>query len=213
MRAVEYPAGLLDLRDPPPFLIVRGSPASTARAGTAIVGTRRPTEEARAFARALARVVVAPIVSGLAFGIDAAAHEGALKAGAATIAYVGNGLGATYPPEHDELEERIVSAGGAIVSERLPGERATRWSLRKRDRLQAAHANALILVQSEADGGAMHAVRVARELGRPLFALEARNGPSFSGNERAIAEGAVALPWDCDEICRRLALAPETRRA
>lgn len=206
----EYPPGLLDLRDPPTFLTVLGT---LANGGTAIVGAREPTEEARSFVHALGGALAAPIVSGLAFGIDAAAHGGALDASVATIAYVGNGLGATYPPEHRELEERIIAAGGAIVSERLPDERATRWSLTKRDRLQAAHASALILVQSEAAGGAMHAVRSARELGRPHFALEPRDDSGFSGNARAIAEGAVALPWDVDEICRRLSPAPETRRA
>lgn len=201
-----FPAGLRDLADPPAFLIVRGTLAARSRwrEGTAIVGTRAADGEATALARAFAARAPAPIVSGLARGIDAAAHEGALAAGVATIAYVGNGLGATYPPEHRELEERIVAAGGAIFSELLPGEPATRWSLVRRDRLQAAHAAAVVLVQSELDGGAMHTLRFARKLERPRFAFAPRAGRRDGGNARAIDEGAVALPWELDLVIERV---------
>jgi DNA processing protein len=139
-----------------------------------------------------------PIVSGLARGVDAAAHEGALAAGIPTYAYVGTGLGATYPPEHADLEERIVAGGGAVLSESLPDEAVTRWSLVRRDRLQAAHVAAIVLVQSDAEGGAMHAMTTARNLGRPRFAFEPPAGAfaAYAGNARAIAEGASALCWD-----------------
>lgn len=208
-----YPGGLRDLSDPPPFLIVRGALSSTRRReGTAIVGTRNPDACAERFAGAFSRHSPAPIVSGLARGIDAAAHRGALAAGATTYAYVGHGIGATYPSEHRELEDAIVAAGGAVLSEHLPGERVTRWSLVRRDRLQAAHAVSVVLVASECDGGAMHALTSARELGRPRFALEsplaAGDGVAagYGGNRRAIAEGAVALPLD---LARALALVAE----
>jgi DNA processing protein len=201
-----FPAGLRELADPPAFLIVRGTlaPRSRWREGTAIVGTRAADDQATALARALAARAPAPIVSGLARGIDAAAHEGALAAGVTTLAYVGNGLGATYPPEHRELEERIVAAGGAILSEALPGESATRWSLVRRDRLQAAHAAAVVLVQSELEGGAMHTLRFARKLERPRFAFVPRPGGRDEGNARALDEGAVALPWELDLVIERV---------
>ena len=197
-----YPAGLLDLRDPPAFLIVRGSlPRARWREGTAIVGTRSPGPDAEAFARELAGSgVAAPIVSGLALGIDAAAHRGALAAGVLTYAYVGHGFGATYPSEHRELEDAIVAAGGAILTESMPDERVSRWSLVRRDRLQAAHAAAIVLVASESDGGAMHALAAAKRLDRPRFALEPPHDDTrtqrstYSGNVLAIAEGAQALP-------------------
>jgi len=206
LGAGDYPAGLRDLRDPPPFLIVRGvlSRADSC-AGTAIIGTREPDEEAEAFARALAHAgVAAPIVSGLARGVDAAAHRGALAAGVPTCAYVGHGIGATYPPEHRDLEDAIVAAGGAVLSEVLPDEMVTRWSLVRRDRLQAAHAAAVVLIASERDGGAMHALATARELGRPRFALEplraADGTPAarYAGNAHAIADGATPIPLASD---------------
>jgi DNA processing protein len=201
----EYPGGLKQLRDAPAFLIVRGPlPRAPWAEGVALVGARDATPEAAAFAAALAARVTAPVVSGLALGIDAAAHEGALGAGTRTVAYVGNGLGATYPPEHAGLEERIVAAGGAVTSERLPGEAVAGWALIKRDRLQAAHAAAVVLVQSGADGGAMHTLRFARELNRPRFALAPRDGADYAGNVRALADGARALPWDVDEAASLL---------
>ncbi len=196
----EYPAGLRDLVDPPPFLCVLGNlPArSRWREGTAIVGTRTPDRRSREMAYALGRNVRAPIVSGLALGIDAAAHEGALASGVPTYAYVGNGLAATYPTEHADLERRIVAGGGAILSELLADESVRPWSLVRRDRLQAAHAAAIVLVQSEADRGAMHAMRAAVRLDRPRYAFTPREGAVFAGNAQALSEGAHELDWTFD---------------
>jgi DNA processing protein len=193
-----FPLGLRDLRDPPAFLCVRG-PLPRGRGGgegTAIVGMRDASPAALERAFALAGSEQAPIVSGLARGIDAAAHRGALAARVVTIAYIGNGLGVTYPPEHAELEAEILAAGGAIVSERLPGEPVTRWALTRRDRLQAAHAQRVILVESDESGGAMHTLRFAAELGRERFAYEPRSDGRYSGNARAIRDGARPLPWE-----------------
>jgi DNA processing protein len=190
-----YPGGLADLEDPPAFLCVRGTlPA----AGLAIVGSRTPPPQAAEFARELARRCAMPIVSGLAKGIDAAAHHGALDAASPTIAYVGTGLGVTYPPEHHALEDEIVSRGGAVASERLPDEPVTKWSLVHRDRLQAAHALATVLVATEIDGGAMQTMRFAKELGRPRFVLDGQGGAEYAGNVQARADGAAALPLDVD---------------
>jgi DNA processing protein len=201
----EYPAGLRDLKDPPAFLTVRGTFSAAGPVGTAIVGSREASPEGVAFARAFAGLAAAPIVSGLALGIDAAAHEGALAARVATLAYVGNGLGATYPPEHAELEERIVAGGGAVLSELLPGEAVTRGSLVRRDRLQAAHSVAVVMVESEPAGGAMHTLAAARKLGRPTFVLDPREGPGFGGNRAARDEGSTVLPWDPQDALRALA--------
>jgi DNA processing protein len=216
LGSASYPVGLRDLRDPPPFLIVRGTLAPE-HAGTAIVGTRTPDPAAAAYAYALAELAPGPIVSGLALGIDAAAHRGALAAGTPTIAYVAHGLDAVYPPEHAELEMTILAAGGAVASERLPGERATAAALVRRDRLQAAHAKTVALVQSESDGGAMHTLRFAERIDRPRFALERLGSGSdassdFSGNAAALAAGASVLAGDPERDARHLADVGAVRR-
>jgi DNA processing protein len=185
----EWPAGFADLRDPPAFLAVRGALAS---GGVAIVGARDADERACSFAHELAMRLGRTVVSGLARGVDAAAHRGALAAGLHTVAYVGTGLARTYPPEHAELAEAIVDAGGGLASEHPPHDAASAWSLMRRDRLQAAHAAAVVLVVSNDAGGAMHTLRYAKELGRARFALDT----DASGNRAALADGAVSLRWD-----------------
>jgi DNA processing protein len=193
-----YPAGLRDLPSPPAFLCVRGMlPAG----GVAIVGARHASGDACRFAFDLARTLGRPVVSGLARGVDAAAHRGALAAGLAQVAYVATGIARTYPPEHGELADEIVAGGGAIASERLPDEAVSRWALTQRDRLQAAHAAAVVLVESEADGGAMHTLGFARELGRPRFVRDCE----ASGNRLALADGAISLAADSVEAAAVIA--------
>ncbi|MDB5042897.1 MAG: protecting protein DprA [Candidatus Eremiobacteraeota bacterium] len=193
----DWPAGFADLRDPPAFLAVRGPLPPT---GVAIVGARDADDRARSFAHDLAARLRQPIISGLARGIDAAAHRGAIAAGVPTVAYVGTGIARTYPPEHAELAEAIVGADGALAAERAPHDGVTRWSLVRRDRLQAAHAAATVLVVSDAEGGAMHTMQFARACGRPRFALETE----ASGNVAALREGAQRLPWDVEEAASRI---------
>ena len=194
----DYPPGLRDLGDPPPFLIVRGTLDGGAERGVAIVGTRTPADVPRAFAYELAQRLRTPIVAGLAHGIDAAAHEGALAAGMPTIAYTGSGIALTYPRDHQDLADRIVAGGGAIASERLPDDDITRWALVRRDRLQAAHARAVVLIATEAQGGAMHTLAAAKKLGRPRYALEGAPDVVGDGNAIVLAEGARALPFDVE---------------
>jgi DNA processing protein len=189
----DWPAGFADLRDPPAFLSVRGPLPPT---GIAIVGARDADERACAFARELAARAGRPVISGLARGIDAAAHRGAHDANVPTVAYVGSGLARTFPPEHAELAEAIVAAGGAVAAESSPQSGVTAWSLKRRDRLQAAHAAAVVLVVSGASGGAMHTMRFARKLGRPRFALDVE----ASGNAQALADGARPLAWNVGDV-------------
>lgn len=170
------------------------------RPGIAIVGSRTPSAEAQTFAYDLARKLGEPIVSGLAPGIDVAAHRGALSAGAPTVAFVGYGFGATDPPEHVELETAIVARGGAVATLLAPGVPATPESSIERDRLQAEHARAVVLICSEIAGGAMHAMRFAKELEKPRFAVmppeEMKLRPEWAGNLACIAKGATPLPFD-----------------
>jgi len=197
-----YPAGLRELSDPPAFLCARGA---LPQRGIAIVGSRTPPPEAAVFAFELAKACAEPVISGLATGIDAAAHRGALEGGKPTLAYVATGLGVTYPAHHKALEETIVAAGGGVASERLPDEPVTKWALVHRDRLQAAHARAVILVCSEAGGGALQTMLFAKALGRPRFVLARYAGDAYAGNAQAKEDGALALPFDVARACRLLA--------
>jgi DNA processing protein len=169
-----------------------------APGGLAIIGSRTPLPEAEAFAFELARRCGEQVIAGLALGVDAAAHRGALAAGIPTVAFVGYGLGATYPPEHRELEREIVAAGGAIVTDCAPGTPVCDDALILRDCRQAEYARAVVLVISERDGGAMHTVRFARQFGKPVYAVTY----DADGNRDALAKGAIPLPTDVDEALR-----------
>jgi DNA processing protein len=190
----EWPRGFHALDDPPPFLHVRGTIPS---GGIAVIGARDPDERAVAFARALAAALGTPIVAGLAPGIDAAAHHGALDARMPTIAYLPSGLAAVEDPS---LGDAIVAGGGALATEYAVDEPATEWRRIRRDRLQAAHADAVVLVVSDETGGAMETMRRAREYGRPRFAVETE----ASGNVLALADGAIPIPWRVDRAAARI---------
>ena len=190
-------------------LYVRGQ---LTEGGVAIIGGRRPPPKAAEFAYGLAFWLGLPIVSGLAPGIDAAAHRGALAAGVPTVAFVGYGFGRTDPQEHEELERAIVAAGGAVATREPPGTRISGESKIARDWLQAEHAHAVVLICSEIDGGAMHTMRFARELGRARFAVtppSEAQAKDWAGNVQCIADGATPLPFDVEAsailLRRRLA--------
>lgn len=171
-------------------------------AGVAVIGSRKPPAEAAAFAYQLAYALREPIVAGLAPGIDAAAHRGAIAAGVPTVAFVGYGFGRTDPPEHRELEDAIVEAGGAVATLRAPGTPDSAEGRLERDRLQAEHARAVVLISTERDGGAMQTMRFAADLGRPRLAVvppaATRNSAAWAGNLRCLREGATPLPFDLD---------------
>ncbi|HZZ01167.1 MAG TPA: DNA-processing protein DprA [Candidatus Baltobacteraceae bacterium] len=171
--------------------------------GVAIIGSRTPPDEAGVFAFEIARRVGEAVISGLATGIDSMAHRGALAAGAPTVAFVGYGFGCTDPAENEELERAIIEHGGAVATTRERHQPVSPEGLIARDRLQAKHARAVLLVCSEIDGGAMHTVRFARELGKPCFAVQPPDGalddPAWAGNLKAIAGGAVPIPFDVEK--------------
>jgi DNA processing protein len=176
--------------------------------GIAIIGSRWPPPEAAAFAYALAYGVREPVIAGLAPGIDVAAHRGAMAAGFPTIAFVGYGFGATDPPEHAELEEAIVRAGGAIATLLPPRTPASEQSRIERDRLQAEHSSAVILVCSELGGGALYTMRFAEELGKRRFAVsppdKMKGRPEWAGNLKALEDGATPIPFDVKEALQKL---------
>ena len=170
--------------------------------GIAVIGSRTPPPAAAEFAYELSYRLREPIVAGLAPGIDEAAHRGALDAGVPTVAFVGYGFGCTDPPEFRELEDAIVAAGGAIATLLPPGTRVSTRSRIARDRLQAEHAHAVVLVCSETGGGAMYTMRFAQELETQRFAVQPPPrcvDPVWDGNRRCIDAGATALPFNVGE--------------
>ena len=138
----------------------------------------------------------------LMFLAAAAAHRGALAAGTPTVAFVGYGFGATDPPDHVELEEAIVRAGGAVATLLAPGTPVSAQSRIERDRLQAEQARAVVLVCSETGGGALFTMQFAKELGRARFAVvppdNSAGDPAWAGNLACLADGARPLRFDVE---------------
>jgi len=195
-RDPAYPRLLKEIHDPPIGLYRKGR-YDFAHPGVAIVGSRRTTlygqSVAKRFGTELARLGFC-VVSGLARGIDTAAHEGALAAGGRTAAVLGTGIDLIYPPENLELYRRIETEGGAILSEFPLGRRADRQSFAMRNRIVAGMCEATIVVESDVDGGAMITARFAGEHGRLIFAVPGRIDQNTSaGCHQLIRDGATLL--------------------
>jgi DNA processing protein len=169
----------------------------------AIVGARNATEDgidvARDLARSLAERGVA-VVSGLARGIDAAAHEGALDSGGVSGAVLGTSLDETYPREHAELQKRVAHSLG-LMSEIAPGTPATRGTFATRNRLLAAIADVVVVVQGRAGSGALITAKAAAKLGRPVGAVpwDSRD-PLGEAPHALIRSGAATLVRNADDV-------------
>ncbi len=195
-----YPAPLRVIPRPPQLLFVQGTlppvlaqPVHRVRTA-AIVGTRRPTgrgkELAHELAASLAQLSVC-VVSGLALGIDAAAHEGALAAGGRTVAVLGGGHGHLHPPAHRGLADRMLAAGGAVISEHLPDVRPDRHHFPHRNRIVSGLARLVVVVEAGLRSGTASTVDHALEQDRQVFACPGRPGdPSVAGTLRFLSEGA-----------------------
>lgn len=189
----DYPAALLDLCDPPLVLYARGSLRCIGERTVAIVGSRAASSYGRSIAANLAAEFAAygvTIVSGLARGIDVAAHRGALDAGTPTVAVLGSGIRALYPPYHALLADEIVERGGAILSEFPPNEPARAFQFPMRNRIVAALAQATIVVEAGPRSGALITARLADDAGRMVFAIPGDIGrPTSRGTNALIADG------------------------
>jgi DNA processing protein len=166
-----YPPALLDLRNPPDPLYAVGDSRVLDRQAVAVVGARRASPTSLAFARRIGRTLAragACVVSGLAVGVDAAAHEGALEGGAGrTCAVLGGGIDRGVTQSNRLLRERIAQHG-LLLSEWQPGVQPDRWMFPHRNRLIAALAKATIVVEASAESGALHTVRAAIDLDRTI---------------------------------------------
>lgn len=187
-----YPDALRGVDDAPPVLFVRGALAARDQRAIAIIGTRRPSAHARQHAQRLAAALAEAgwtVVSGMAAGIDAAAHAGALDAGGRTLAVLGCGVRVAYPPEHRLLAQHI-AANGALLSEVHPDAAPNGPALVARNRLVSGLSRAVVVIETGATGGSLHTVRFAQAQGVPVLALDT----SAPGNRQLIADGAPALP-------------------
>lgn len=186
-----WPTELARIPDPPRALWVRGRIDGI---GVAIVGSRRCTRYGASFARAAGRLVGGAgwtVVSGLAKGIDTAAHLGALDVGAPTTAVSGCGLDRWYPASNRELGERIVAGGGGAVSEYGPGTEPAPWRFPARNRIIVGLSAAVVVVEAAVRSGALITARLAMEAGIEVFALPGDlDRPTSEGTNRLVADGA-----------------------
>ncbi len=194
-RDDDYPPLLREIYDPPIGLYRKGDYVLD-RPAIAMVGSRKTTLYGQKVAKTLARELTQAgfcVVSGLARGIDTAAHEGALEAGGPTIAVLGTGIDTIYPAENLDLF-REVATKGAVMAEFPFGRRVDRQSFAMRNRIVAGMSAGVIVVESDAAGGSMITARFAGEQGRLLFAVPGRIDQSTSaGCHQLIRDGAMLV--------------------
>jgi DNA processing protein len=189
----QYPKQLLDLHDAPPVLFYRGQLSCLDKPRLAVVGSRHGSQAGLMHAHAFAKLLAGQglcIVSGLALGIDAAAHRGALEAGGATVAVIGNGPDRCYPPANRVLMQQIVD-NGLVLSEFAPGVGALPAHFPQRNRLIAALGLGTLVVEAAKQSGSLITARLAAELGREVFAIPGSiDSPVSKGCHSLIKQGA-----------------------
>jgi DNA processing protein len=192
----EYPDRLKNLTDPPPVLFLRGDVGLLSRPGVAIVGSRKATSRARDVAAHLGRAVAragTPVISGLALGVDGAAHRGALEAAGPTLAVLGRGADRPYPRSHASLFHAIVRHG-LVVSEFLPGTPPLPHHFPRRNRILAALSRAVVVVEAGERSGALITVDHALDLGIDVWAVPGPiDVPACAGSNGLLADGARPL--------------------
>jgi DNA processing protein len=198
-----YPELLAQIPDPPLGLFCRGDVQQMRHHGLAVVGSRKCTERGREhatqFGRELAELAV-PVVSGMALGIDGAAHEGALEAPGPTVAVLGCGVDVVYPPQHHELYERLCERG-LVLSEYPPGVGPLAEHFPQRNRIISGLSRGVLVVEAPLGSGALITARLAAEHGREAFALPGPlRSPHYAGNHHLIKRGQAKLVESVDDI-------------
>ena len=188
-----YPPLLLEIADPPPCLYIRGDVECLSAPQLAVVGSRQPTRQGLADAEALAGALAAAgfvITSGLAYGIDAAAHRATLAGGGRTVAVLGSGLDVIYPARHRELAAAI-AAGGAVITELPPGTPPKAGHFPRRNRIISGLSLGVLVVEAALQSGSLVTARLALEQNREVFALPGSiHNPSSRGCNLLIRQGA-----------------------
>ncbi|RFU47558.1 DNA-processing protein DprA [Paraburkholderia sp. DHOC27] len=210
-----YPPALLTMPDPPALLYVKGRLDLLHAKGVAVVGSRSATpqgvEDAERFSRALSRAGLV-VVSGLALGIDGAAHRGALSERGSTIAVIGTGADLVYPAAHQPLARQIAAAG-AIISEWPLGTPARAANFPQRNRLIAGLVGGVLVVEAAMRSGSLITARLANEMGRDVFALPGSiHAPLSRGCHRMLKQGAKLVETP-DEILEELGFAAPPKGA
>lgn len=192
-----YPPALMHLDDPPPVLFVRGELPAPDRRAVAVVGSRRATAYGRGVARALGRGLGkhgVPVVSGMALGIDGEAHAGALEGGGPTVAVLGGGVDRARPSSHRRLYRDILARGGAVVGEWPPGTPAKPFHFPRRNRILAALARVVVVVEAGDRSGALSTAAHGRRLGRDVAAVPGPiDRPGHRGANRLIRDGCAPI--------------------
>lgn len=189
-KSSDYPQLLLDIPDAPPTLFIMGNPAIwRGQHLYAIVGTRTPARAIRDKTIRLSHDITQKghiVMSGLAEGVDTAAHLGTfVDTNGRTIAILGSGLCHIYPKHNRALADAILERDGALISEVAPDSQVSAWGLVGRNRIITAMSEALIVMQTSLEGGAMHAVKFARQQNKPIYA----DNNIATGNRAILADG------------------------
>lgn len=202
-----YPSHLAELPDAPDALFVRGT--LPLERGVAVVGTRRCTSYGKRLAASYGRAIGEAgwtLVSGLARGIDGAAHEGTVAARGRGVAVLGCGIDVAYPPEHAFLGQRLLELGGSIVTEYPPGTPPEGWRFPPRNRIISGLAAAVVVVEAGVKGGALITAGAALLQGVPVFAVPGDVGRASSqGTNLLIRDGAHPV-LDADDLIAELEL-------
>jgi len=205
----KFPSLLKEISNPPSQIYVLGELPEEESPKIAIVGTRKATNQGRLIAKALAKKLAEQgfiIVSGLAMGIDSAAHEGAVAANSKTIAVLACGLDTIYPRQNENLAKRILEFGGAIISEYPIGVSALPHQFLERNRIVSGLSIATIVIEAPRESGALVTARLAAEQGREVFVIPGPiNHPNYYGSHQLIRDGA-RLVTSVDDILEDLGI-------
>ncbi len=192
-----YPRLLKEISDAPEKIFVLGNFQNKQFADNlkiSIVGTRRATSEGKALAKELAKKLSEKgiiIVSGLAMGIDTAAHQGTVEANGRTIGVLANGLDSIYPAQNENLAEKILESGGAIISEYPPGTPALPHQFLERNRIVSGLCDATIIIEAPDRSGSLVTARLAAEQGREVLVFPGPlHHPNYKGSHKLIRDGA-----------------------
>lgn len=195
-----FPEALRQIYDPPAFFWMQGEVEPVDTRAVAIVGTRRCTDYGKQQAYRLARDLAkhdVTVVSGLAYGVDGAAHRGALDAGGRTIAVLGSGLKNVYPAKHKPIANAIVQGQGAVLSEYSLGAEADAGHFPERNRIVSGIALGTVVVQSHAEGGSLITAQMALDQNREVFAVPGRVNVSASAGANALIQNGAAKLVTC----------------